>query len=73
MASTVDSNIFAGTAFVIYGSVNAPAQIDLNSTLDLSVGFKISAVSVYSLVGVSVSAAGDFNNDRVDDVLVGGY
>ena len=69
--STANSRPGAGTAFVIYGNATGPTQIDLNTTLDLSVGFKISGGASYDMLGAA-SAAGDFNHDGVDDIIVGG-
>ena len=71
--SIANSKGQAGAVFVIYGNMNGPAQIDLNNDpLDLTVGFKISGAVANGLLG-SASAAGDFNNDGVDDVVVGAY
>ncbi len=60
-----------GEAYVIFGST-APfaATFDLN-TLDGSNGFQITGSSVDGVLGRDVSTAGDFNNDGIDDILVG--
>ena len=68
--ATANSKTQAGAVFVIYGNTAGPAQIDLNNALDLSVGFKISGGSASDFLQ-SASAAGDFNHDGVDDVIVG--
>ena len=61
-----------GRAYVIYGQKggNIP-DIYLADGLDLSRGFEIIGVSVDDQTGDSVSFAGDFNGDGVDDVVVG--
>lgn len=49
------------------------AAIDL-SALDGTLGFKIVGTGpVNSLIGNSVASVGDFNNDGVDDVIIGAY
>lgn len=60
----------AGCAYVIYGQKNGFSHIDLKA-LTPSQGFKIMGASVGDSLGVSVSNAGDFNNDGIDDILIG--
>ncbi|NWG91262.1 MAG: FG-GAP repeat protein, partial [Parvularculaceae bacterium] len=43
--------------------------LDLSS-LDGANGFGISGINAYDLTGMSVSGAGDFNGDGIDDVIV---
>jgi len=48
--------------------LSAPHPVDL-STLDGTNGFRIKGISGYS--GTSVSSAGDFNGDGMDDLIIG--
>ena len=47
------------------------ADIYLADGLDLSRGFEITGIAADDRTGNSVSFAGDFNGDGVDDVVVG--
>ncbi len=58
-----------GGAYVIYGSA-APADVTL-ATLTPAAGFPIKGVGSAALTGLSVAAAGDVNDDGVDDVVIG--
>ena len=69
------SNTESGVAYVIFGKDEDqgaffPAKYDV-STLDGSNGFRIDGEAIGDLAGRAVSAAGDVNNDGVDDLLVG--
>ncbi|MGK7935641.1 MAG: dockerin type I domain-containing protein [Xenococcaceae cyanobacterium] len=60
----------AGQAYVILGT-----DAEFNSSFDLSSlngqnGFVINGTSVDNLLGTSVSSAGDFNGDRLDDIII---
>ena len=59
----------AGDAYLIFGTANGPADIDL-ATLTPSEGIKFNGASVGDLTGLSVSSAGDFNGDGFDDLLI---
>jgi hypothetical protein len=62
-----------GAVFVVFGNSTFPATIDLfNDVWDNpTVGITIQGQSGSNL-GRSVSTAGDFNNDGIDDMLLGG-
>lgn len=61
----------AGATYVIYGQKGGPtADIDLLS-LNISKGFRITGAATNDNSGKYVSAAGDFNNDGIDDFLTG--
>lgn len=62
----------SGASYVVFGSntTSFPASFDL-STLDGSNGFVINGADFFNRFGGSVSAAGDFNSDGVDDVIIG--
>ncbi len=49
-----------------------PAQFQL-STLDGSNGFVLNGIDTSDFSGHSVSSAGDFNGDGVDDLIIGAY
>ena len=61
----------AGEAYVIFGREGGlGAAFDLNS-LDGSNGFAIPGLAAGDQAGISVSSAGDVNNDGIPDLLVG--
>jgi hypothetical protein len=60
----------AGRAYVIFGRPTSPGTIDLTS-LGFADGFRIDAGNSNDQLGQSVAAAGDFNGDGFDDILVG--
>jgi len=61
-----------GAVYVIYGS-QSPVNIDLSvETLDpATTGFVVKGSAEGDLFGASVSAAGDFNGDGIDDIIIG--
>jgi len=60
-----------GVVYVIYGSETLPPTIDLATGLDQSQGFIVIGGGSLDNLGVSVSYAGDVNNDKIDDVIIG--
>ena len=62
----------AGTSYVVFGTsgVDTGGTLEL-STLDGSNGFVINGKAANDFSGASVSAAGDVNDDGVDDLLIG--
>ncbi len=63
----------AGKSYVVFGTEdNLPSSFDL-STLDGENGFVINGENSRDLSGYSVSSAGDFNNDGVDDLVIGAF
>jgi hypothetical protein len=69
--AAVSGTQYAGVVYLIFGSPSRmTSTIDTASTLALK-GVKISGVGPYSYWGTSVSAAGDFNKDGVDDFVIG--
>jgi len=66
-----DGGLDAGQAYVIYGQAGASrGQVDL-STLSPSQGFIIQGDAPGDRAGLSVSSAGDVNDDGFDDLIVG--
>lgn len=62
----------AGRAYVVFGAAGGfPALVDVG-TLDGSNGFVLQGADILSSFGFTVSGAGDFNGDGIDDIIVGG-
>lgn len=64
----VNDQIQAGRAYIVFGR-RQPGAVDLNNLG--SGGEIISGAQAYSLLGLSVSGAGDVNGDGLSDVLIG--
>jgi Ca2+-binding RTX toxin-like protein len=64
------ANNGAGQSYVVFGRPSFMASLNL-STLNGSNGFTINGIAAGDQLGVSVSAAGDINNDGFDDIIVG--
>ena len=62
----------SGASYVVFGgsSVGASGALELSS-LNGSNGFVLNGPNSNDLVGKSVSAAGDINNDGIDDLIIG--
>ena len=66
-----DGRINAGSAYMIFGRTTAfPSQVDV-TTLDSSNGFRINGITAADNAGISVSGAGDINDDGFADIIVG--
>ncbi len=66
-----DGGTYAGEAYVIYGKTGSTrGTIDLTN-LAVSDGFIIQGDTAGDGAGFSVSNAGDFNGDGIDDLIVG--
>ena len=64
-----DGGTDAGEAYIIFGGNNL-SNIDL-STLTPTQGIIIQGDAANDQLGLGVSAAGDFNSDGIDDIIVG--
>src|SRR4028119_1823288 len=65
-----DGNANAGTSYVVFGSPEAfPASFN-PSGLNGTNGFAINGIAEYDFSGYSVSSAGDFNGDGIDDLII---
>ena len=64
-----------GAAYVIFGQNDEQEidNIDLSTLSENELGFKIIGENPFDNAGISVSSAGDFNNDGFDDLIVGAY
>ena len=60
-----------GSAYVVFGRTGGDDPVFEVSTLDGTNGFRINGINPEDKLGGSVSAAGDFNGDGFDDVIVG--
>jgi hypothetical protein len=63
----------AGAAYLVFGSATRSdlTDIDLSAGLATTKGFSITGGTSGDLLGYSVAAAGDVNDDAYDDILVG--
>ena len=67
--STYGSN--SGAVYLVLGKAGG-FTADLNlATLGATEGIRVDGLSADDILGVSVSAAGDINNDGFDDVIIG--
>lgn len=67
-----NENLFAGQSYVLFGgaALGASGTVEV-ADLDGDNGFAINGINPFDRSGISVSGAGDFNNDGVDDLIVG--
>ncbi|MFK8083524.1 MAG: hypothetical protein AB8B97_24855, partial [Granulosicoccus sp.] len=73
-ASSADpnGNSDAGESYVVFGSNGLGSSGSLNlSSLNGSTGFVLNGIEAGDRSGFSVSAAGDINDDGVDDLIIG--
>ncbi len=69
--SSPNGKRYAGSSYVVFGS-NSGFGASFNlSSLDGSNGFAIDGINADDLLGVSVSSAGDINDDGFDDLIIG--
>ncbi|HYE47598.1 MAG TPA: FG-GAP-like repeat-containing protein [Caulobacter sp.] len=60
-----------GAAYVVFGKASGFGTSFNLSGLNGANGFKLAGATDFELLGLNVSAAGDFNGDGYDDVLIG--
>ena len=60
----------AGETYVVFGGQSFGSLFDL-STLDGTNGFVVNGIDAEDDSGKSVSGAGDFNGDGIDDIIIG--
>ena len=63
----------AGSSYVVFGRTTGFSAALALASLDGSDGFRLDGVSAGDWAGRSVSAAGDINDDGIDDLLIGAY
>ncbi|BAY74558.1 hemolysin-type calcium-binding region [Nostoc linckia NIES-25] len=67
-----NGNQSAGQSYVVFGGKNVGNGGILNlSSLNGINGFVINGISEFDQSGISVSNAGDINNDGIDDLIIG--
>jgi hypothetical protein len=78
--NTLDRGYSTGTSYVLFGKANNDTDsfFDINNnymkenfTTNNNIGYKIYGAYSYSNTGYTVSKAGDFNNDGINDILIG--
>ncbi|MEH2466942.1 MAG: hypothetical protein V7K23_25295 [Nostoc sp.] len=68
-----NGNNVAGQSYVVYGGTNVGSDGAFNlSDLNGTNGFAINGIDDEEL-GISVSNAGDINDDGIDDLIIGGW
>ncbi|MCE2517508.1 MAG: FG-GAP repeat protein, partial [Alphaproteobacteria bacterium] len=68
----------SGASYVIFGKNTSADGVSFAASLDLSAldgtnGFRLDGSDEGDRSGISVSAAGDINNDGIDDLIIGAY
>jgi hypothetical protein len=69
----VSGKIDAGAVYLVFGSPSRTASTIDTATALSPKGIKVSGKAANDNWGRSVSCAGDFNDDGIDDLIVGGY
>jgi hypothetical protein len=66
-----NGNAYSGSSYVVFGKdtgFTSPLEL---SSLNGANGFVINGINTYDNSGYSVSQAGDFNGDGIDDLIIG--
>ncbi len=67
-----NAKLDAGESYVYFGRTTLPATLDLASAAAFT-GLRIFGADAGDRSGISVSGAGDVNNDGFDDLLIGAF
>lgn len=67
--ASVDGAYFAGRAYLVFGSGDFGATLDV-SDLTGANGFAMNGAGTFAWTGFSIASAGDINGDGFDDILV---
>jgi hypothetical protein len=65
------NGVYSGSSYLVFGKASGFANAMNLSTLDGSKGLRLDGENQNDKSGVSVSAAGDVNNDGFDDLIMG--
>ena len=68
--ANLNGNRNPGESYVVFGNDRKPI-IDLNGSGDGAAGFVLNGIDSGDASGISVSGAGDVNNDGIDDLIIG--
>lgn len=60
-----------GGVYVIYGAKGYPVSVDIEDLVNGIDGFKIVGEQISDFLDGSVSQSGDFNGDRINDLVIG--
>ena len=69
--SSVNGKVFAGSSYVVFGQKINNSPVQLSEIAGGHGGFVIHGESASDTSGISVSSAGDINNDGLDDLFIG--
>ncbi|MEO5345077.1 MAG: FG-GAP-like repeat-containing protein [Magnetococcus sp. YQC-9] len=72
-AANADSNgnLYSGAVYVVFGKTNGFGTVLDLSELSGTNGFRVQGLATNDHLGTAVAAAGDFNGDGFDDIVVG--
>ena len=71
MIGAIGANRDAGEIYIVFGSTNAFSPNFELDTLDGTNGFTIDGINDDDVAGTAISSAGDFNNDGINDIIIG--
>ena len=70
-SASPNGNAIAGSTYVVYGKVGGYSSPLNLASLNDTQGFRINGTAPNDHSGISVSFAGDMNNDGIDDAIIG--
>lgn len=66
-----NGNTDSGSSYVVFGKADGFGASMSLASLDGTTGFRIDGIALNEKSGISVSSAGDINNDGYDDMIIG--